>query len=219
MGIWISPLANSKEDSIQTKAVYMNETQLHLESNLSFGKFIWLWKILEKKIQYNPCMWDLLCLEEAVSVLVLNVSKLFCMTEANGPPNSVSQGFLYVLVKLLCVTKMIKGPSMRDVCVPPHHPLCANKYASAYASIVTQKVKSWQASWRPHLPHVTLVCQNNLCWQTWYDILSVLGYSVHESSIITSLMALEWGQSLMTWCFMALLEIFALTWEGCRYFL
>lgn len=111
------------------------------------------------------------------------------------------------------------------VCATPaqnthtHPASCANKYASVYASIVTQKVKSWQASWRPHLPHVTLVCQNNLHWQTWYDILSVLGYSVHESSIITSLMALEWGQSLMTWCFMALLEIFALTWEGCRYFL
>lgn len=159
-------------------------------------------------------------------MLVLNVSKLFCMTEANGPPNSVSQGFLYVLVKLLRVTKMIKGPRVEDVCVfvpPPQthtHPASsANKYASAYASIVTPKVKSWQASWRPHLPHVTLVCQNNLHWQTWYDILSVLGYSVHESSIITSLMALDWGQSLMTWCFMALLEIFALTWEGCRYFL
>lgn len=46
---WISPLANSKEDSIQTIVFYMNETQLHLESNLSFGKFMWLWKILKKK--------------------------------------------------------------------------------------------------------------------------------------------------------------------------
>lgn len=51
---WISPLANSKEDSIQTTVFYMNETQFHLESNLSFGKFMWL-KNPEKKKEILAC--------------------------------------------------------------------------------------------------------------------------------------------------------------------
>lgn len=69
-----------------------------------------------------------------------------------------------------------------------------------------------------HLQRLTLVCQNNLCWQTWCDILSVLGCSANESSIITSLMGLEWGQSFMTLCFIASPEISVPKWEGCRYF-
>lgn len=66
---------------------------------------------------------------------------------------------------------------------------------------------------------VTLVCPDNLCWQTRSDILSVLGYSVNGSSIITSLMGLEWGQSFMTLCFIASPGISVLKWERWRYFL
>lgn len=66
---------------------------------------------------------------------------------------------------------------------------------------------------------VTLVCPDNLCWQTRSDILSVLGCSVNGSSIITSLMGLEWGQSFMTLCFIASPGISVLKWERWRYFL
>lgn len=150
------------------------------------------------------------------------MSKLFCLTAVNGPTYSISQvvfpGQLYVLWKWLCTVKMIKGSGLCGV---------RAKRCLSFAKLGLQRSRHCysrsQEVNEQHQDHISSVwpwfCQNNLCWQIWYDILSVLGYSANESSIITSLMGLEWGQSFMTLCFIALPEISVLKWEGCRYFL
>lgn len=76
----------------------MNETQLQLQSNLSFGNSCDYENPKKKKNNMemdSSSVWEILCLEISVSVQLLYMSKLYCLT--NQPTYSVSQVFLYVL--------------------------------------------------------------------------------------------------------------------------
>lgn len=55
-----------------------------------------------------------------------------------------------------------------------------------------------------HSKHVTLACQNNLCWRTQCDMLSVWDYWQNGEFNHHIINSLECSQSFMTLCFIAL---------------
>lgn len=195
---------NSKEDSIQRKVFYLTKIQLLLQGQDIDFLFPDVWCVGDTSCL---CFMLFICYSVWQQLMYQNtVSVKFCFLD-----NFMWSENNYVWLEWL-------KAKVCGMCVIQWYSFFCLKYVCAYTAVL---LKSQQVN-KHHQDHIFTM------WP-WFvgtifadkpDMtLSVLGYSMNESSIITSLMGLEWGQSFMTLCFIAMPEITMVKWEGCRYFL